>query len=333
MNVIKERNHFIPKTYLEKFLDKDEKLYIYKKGEIFFNKGIDKKDRLLIVEGRDGLNDIAVKKKLYIPDGDIAEDRNIFEDYFSQEIESKYNDFIAFVDDNFLNANTIFSKYRDFIILLIASMMSRTLHSKMEMEDMYKVNFQIYNRAQFFNPDNIEELKNNLKKEFPEITDIEAEKNIKEYQEMIEQGEFNIKLPRNLFIKHIFQNMEMYSEIISDMTIQILKCDESNHFITSDAPVVYFVPSGKANFYFSQKSLGGPDTELYFPLSKNLCLLLSRQKIEVLSGIPVGDKIVNIINDCVSHNSRNFIFSSKTDQFLEKFIDKYNPYPFKFKMG
>lgn len=125
-NAIKERNHFIPKTYLEKFLNGDNKLYVYKKGKEFFEKGITKKERLIVIEGKNGLNNIAVKKKLYIPEGDFSGDGNIFEDFFSEEVEGKYNDFLAFAEANFSDAQTVFGQYRTYIILLIASMMSRT---------------------------------------------------------------------------------------------------------------------------------------------------------------------------------------------------------------
>lgn len=330
---IKNRNHYIPKTYLEKFLNENEELFIYKKGEDFFDNSSLKSDRLLVVKGKDGLNNIAVKKKLYIPEGDLTEDKNIFEDFFNQEVEEKYNEFVSYVDYNFFDAEKIFSKYRDYIILLISSMLSRTLHSKAEMEEIHKMSFQSYHWAQSFDNKQRVELKNHLKMNFPDLTDEEAEKNIIDYLGVIEKGEFGIKLPRNLFIKHIFENLKMYSEIISDMTIQILRAEGGSYFITSDVPVVYFVPEHKVNFYFSHKSLGGPDTELFFPLTKNLCLFLSRRETPVLSGIPVDKSMVDIVNYNLAHNSRDYIFSSYKGHFLEKFIDNYIPYPFVFRKG
>ena len=330
---IKKRNHFLPETYLEKFLNKDNRLYVYKKGEEFFKNGIKKEERLLIVEGSDGLNAIAVKNKLYIPEGESVKDKNIFEDFFAEEIESKYNDFLAFIEDNFFNAQVIFKKYRDYIILLIASMISRTLHSKTEVEEIYKAHFQAYNWAQSFDKKGDEKMKKFIKGKHPDMTDEKVDRAIKDYTDMISKGKFGIKIPRNLFIKHIFQNINLYGWIISDMTIQILRCKEPDYFITTDAPVVYFVPKGKENFYFSAKSLGGPYTELYFPLSKNLCLFLSRLKLDVLSGLPVNKEIVDITNDNLSHNSRKFIFSPEKSPLLEKFLEEYIPYPFKFGMS
>ena len=59
---IKKRNHFLPKTYLEKFLNNDNILYFYKKGKKFFKEGITKKDRLITVIGKDGLNNRIVTR-------------------------------------------------------------------------------------------------------------------------------------------------------------------------------------------------------------------------------------------------------------------------------
>jgi len=329
---IKKRNHYIPKVYLRRFLNDKAELFVYKKGKYFFDDKTTKNDRLLTIIGEDGLNNIAVKRNLYIPESDQIEDKNLFEDFFSQEIESKYDEFVKFVEDNFFNAPEIFSKYRDYIITLIASMMSRTLHSKTEVEEIYKVNFQMHNWAKTFNPNSIPDMKAYLAGKFPEMTTEEIDKTIKDYTEMVKNGEFEIQLPRNLFIKHIFENCELYSNLISDMTIQILKSEEPNYFITTDAPVVYFVPKEKVNFYFSYKSLGGPYTELYFPITKNLCLVLSRIKIDVLSGIFANKEMVDTINYNLSHNSRDFIYSPIQSDVLDNFIEKFIPYPFEFRI-
>jgi len=330
--IIKERNHYIPKVYLRRFLNNEEKLFIYKKGKEFFKENITKEDRLFTIEGENGLNVVAVKKNLYIPEDDKLEDKNIFEDFFSQEVESKYDDFIDFVENNFSNATVIFDKYGDYIIILIASMLSRTLHSKIEMEEMYKVNFQAHNWAQSFNKERIPEMKAHLIKEFPNMTEDKLDEAVKDYLEMVKEGKFGVNLPRNLFIKHIFQNLELYGQLISGMTIQILQCKDPYYFITTDAPVVYFVPEEKVSFPYGHKGLGSPYVELFFPITKNLCLLLSRKKMEVLAGLPVSKEVVAIVNYNLSNNSRDFIYSPEKADFLEEYIKNYIPYPFSFKM-
>jgi len=335
-NHIKKRNHYIPKTYLKKFLNADNRLFVYKKGEDFFNDKISKGDRLLTVHGEEGLDAIGVKNYLYIPEGKFNEDKNIFEDFFSDKFESPYNDFIKYTEANFTDVKKILNKYHAYIINLIASMMVRTLHYKIELEDIYKTTFQISEQFNLRRKSHLDELKKVITDKFPDLNNEEVEETVRDYTNMMNEGKFGVKLPRNLFIKKMIKDMKFHSNLISDMTIQILKNDKKSFFITSDNPAVYFVPQGKEYFPYSSKSLGGPYTELYFPLSKSLCLILSRYKIEVLSGIPtslINKKVIRNINETIAYNSRNFIYSSYQANFLDKFIKEKISYPYKFSIS
>ncbi|KKQ60348.1 MAG: hypothetical protein US81_C0023G0010 [Parcubacteria group bacterium GW2011_GWE2_38_18] len=331
----KKRNHYIPKTYLEKFLNEEDNLFVYKKGEKFFN-NTTPKERLLIVNGKNGLDAVGVKNNLYIPEGEFKDSKNIFEDFFCEELESPYSEFINYVEANFFNVQKILSKYHIYIINLISSMMVRTLHYKSEIENISKVFFQ-HNQIINYksNKHHIDELRSIVKNEFPELNISRINEIVEDYLEMINKGEFEVEFPRNLFIKQMMMSMEVHYNLLSNMTIQFLRNDAQSFFITSDNPAVYFVPKGKENFYYGSKSLGGPYTELYFPLSKNLCLLLTRRKIKVLSGIPLdhtNKKIIRGINTTIAHNSKDFIYSPYSAAFLDKFIKEKILYPFKFSI-
>jgi len=335
---IKRANHYIPKTYLEKFQNNQGVLYVYKKGEKFFKKGITKEKRILTVFGKGGLDKIAVKKDLYIPTGEFIKDRNILEDLFCDEFETKYNAFIGDLQNENISFGRIIEKHQEYIINLIASVFSRTLHSKKELEEMYKANIQTYHKIrsmnQKWNRERIKSLKDNLRKKKPELSEQKINESTQDYFKMIEEGKFEVNFPRNRFIKEMIMRMQMFTQIISDMTIQVLKNKTSFPFITSDAPVVYFVPKVKVNFYFGPKSLGGPYTELYFPLTKNLCLLLTRRKTRILDYVYITQgNLARLVNYNIAHNSRDFIFSPEKNTFLDEFIEKYIPYPFKIKIS
>lgn len=321
---------------MEKFLNESENLFVYKKGEVFFKNKVSKDERLFEVKGKDGLNAVGVKNNLYIPDGDFVDEKNIFENFFSDEFEAPYNEFVEYVEENFFDVKKILDKYHAYIINLISSMMARTLHHKIEIEDICKTFFQQHEKINSKTEKYTDDLRQILKNEFPELDDDKLNESIADYINMINDGAFNVKISRNLFIKKMMSTMKHHSYIISDMTIQILRTNEKSFFITSDNPAVYFVPKGKENFYFKSKSLAGPFTELYFPLSKNLCLLLSRYPIEVLSGIPLtldNRNIIKEINKTIAFNSRDFIYSPYLASFLDKFIVEKTPYPFKFSFG
>jgi hypothetical protein len=156
---------------------------------------------------------------------------------------------------------------------------------------------------------------------------------VESYFQEVKEGKFAIKIPRNLFIKEMFSRMEMMLDIISSMNIHILKNKTTFLFITSDNPVVYFVPPDKTSFYFGPKSLGGPYTELYFPLSKEICVLMTRRKEKDLDYIEITQgNLARTINYNIAHNSKNFIFSPDKNEFLNDFIRTYIPYPFKMKI-
>lgn len=332
IKIIKKRNHYIPKTYLEKFLNKDNELYVYKKGEEFFNDKLNKNDRLLVIKGKEGLEAVGVKNKLYIPEGKFEGDKNVVEDFFSEKFEGPYNKFIEFVENNFYDIKIILQEYYEYIITLTASMMVRTLHYKLDLDEMYKAYFQTAAKFRLEKKNSIVELQQLLKDEFAELNDAEIEKHANDYIKMINDGAFSVKLPKNLFIKQMIESLKFHSTLISDMTIQIVKNNSNSFFITSDNPVVYFVPKGKENLYYGPKSLGGHHTEIFFPLTKDLCLILSRKQMEVFSGIPLkhyDKKIIKIINNAITHHSRDFIYSPYQASFLDKYIETKIPYPFK----
>lgn len=329
---IKKRNHFISQTYLEKFLNDNNILYVYKKGKQFFKKGITKKNRSLIINGKEGLINIGTKSNLYIPEGTFSLDKNIFEDFFNDEFDSKYNEFIKNINRcPFLE---IIKKYHEYIINLTSSTMCRTLHSKDEIEEIYKVNFQMRQKFESKNEKRIAFLKKEMVKKEPNIKEEEMDEIITDYFKRIKEGEFEIKIPRNRFIKDMFEKMINICQIISDMNIHILKNKTAFPFITSDNPVVYFVPPEKVNFYFSWKSLGGPYTELYFPLTKDTCILMTRRKERDSDYVNISQGILaRTINYNIAYNSKNFIFSPDQNKFIDKFIERYIPYPFQMRVG
>ncbi|MCX6764093.1 MAG: DUF4238 domain-containing protein [Candidatus Nealsonbacteria bacterium] len=328
---IKRRNHFIPKVHLEKFLNDDSTLYVYKKGKQFFKKGFTKEDRLITVVGSDGLNNIAVKNNLYIPKGNLP-NRNIFEDFFNDEIESYYNNLIN--DINHIPFSEVIKKHRSYIINLTASMMGRTLHSKDEIEEMYTADFQMFQKFRVREEERIESLKKEFAKREPNLSEQEILKIINNYLKQAKEGKLKIKIGGNTLIKRMFEKMGMMAQLISDMNIHILKNETEFLFITSDNPAVYFVPPEKVNFLFREKSLGGPYTELYFPLSKEICILMTRREKRDLDYVKISQGfLARTVNYNIAHNSKSFIFSPDRNKFLDKFIEESIPYPFEMKVG
>ena len=111
--------------------------------------------------------------------------------------------------------------------------------------------------------------------------------------------------------------------------MSILKAKESRYFITSDNPVVYFVPKNKVNFYNQPKSLMSFFTEIFFPLTKDYAIHLCRRD-NLQEMIMFGEReLIEVFKENIAYNSKDFIFSPIKMNFLNQFIEEYIPYPFR----
>ena len=113
------------------------------------------------------------------------------------------------------------------------------------------------------------------------------------------------------------------------MKINILKAREDRYFITSDNPVVYFVPQDKVNFYNPSKSLVSPLTEVFFPLTKDCAIHLCRRSDLKEMIMSASRELVDNFKENIAYNSKDFIFSPIKMNFLNQFVEEYIPYPFK----
>jgi hypothetical protein len=160
------------------------------------------------------------------------------------------------------------------------------------------------------------------------ITEEEAES----VRKNIIDKKFNLKYPNAYFLKFALTSIEMHAQIFFDMNMVILRSNNKRHFITSDNPVVYFVPREKVTFYDNYKSLMSQHTEVFFPVTRNIAIVFSRKELGKTIQ-PTNREMVDIINYNISVNSFNFIFSPVKMNDLNKFIKEYIPYPFEFRMS
>ncbi|NLC31042.1 MAG: DUF4238 domain-containing protein [Candidatus Moranbacteria bacterium] len=141
-------------------------------------------------------------------------------------------------------------------------------------------------------------------------------------------GEINLSMSSSWFAKYILRNVEYYANIFYNMKMVILRTSEEKPFVTSDNPVVYFVPDDKVDFYNASRSLASKHTEVCFPLSKDHCVILVRKELnEIL--LPASTEIFDRLENTLSCNSRDFIFSPIRKKVLDDFAKEYIPYPFK----
>ena len=326
---ITKGSHFLPRTYLKHFL-LENKLLMYKKGETFFKSNLDSEQRIIKILGEKGLNGIGKKNNLYRIELREGTEPNLFEDLFQEIAENNFDNLVEKIKKKSINEE-IEDKLKEKISMFIATMRLRTPFFKWEIEEIMA---QFFKNTTKWNARMInEEEKIRLKIDYEK----ETGKTIidKEFRETIEdmaQGKFDgtkMEFSNNFFLKAIALNLEEHLHIFFNMKMGILKAKEGRHFLTSDNPVVYFVPKEKVDFYNNYRNLVSPFTEVFFSLTKDYGIYLCRRD-DYREIVMLADrKTIDIFNKNIAINSKDFIFSPLKMNFLNKFIEEYVPYPFK----
>ena len=299
---------------------------MYKKGEKFFKRGLPA-DRIINVIGEEGLKNVGLENNLYqiAVDGFSSDD---IEEIFIEYGEKYYNDIIAEIET--LNSNQKISQsINDKLCLFMAAMKVRTPQFKRESDEMSST-FQKHRmtiKMQNTSPEELQE-------QYKEISGGE-EATVEEMEKLRQtfiKKEYDLKYPNAHFLRFALSTLEMYADVFHSMNMVILKSRSDRYFITSDNPVVHFVPKDKVDFYNNYKSLMSHHTEVFFTLSKNLAVFLTRKDFkEVLQD--ADREITDTINYNISVNSFDFIFSPLEMNSLNAFSEKYIPYPFKFRIS
>ena len=286
-------SHYLPRTYLKHFL-LDDKLFMYKKGKRFFEDELKAEQRIIEVLGEKGLNNVAKESNLYrIEAKDI--DPNFVENLFREMVEDDLDKIIGEIKSKKIG-DEIGKELKERLCWFMSIMRFRTPHFKSELDEMSRV----WN--------NREKAVNRIKSSLP-----------KKYSS------------NNDFLKSALSFIAPFEEIFYSMKMQILKAREGRYFITSDNPVVYFVPEEKVDFYNQYKSLVSPFTQVFFDLTKDYAIHLCRRRDIQERFIHGKRENVDIFNYNISHNSKDFLFSPIKMEFLNQFIEEYIPYPFKLE--
>jgi len=331
-------SHWLPRTYLKHFLV-DNKLFMYKKGERFFKKEFKFNQRIIEISGENGLNNIAKENNFYRIEAKNV-DPNFIENFFGEIVENDLDRIIQEVQKKNIG-DGIDKKLKNKLSLFMATMKIRTPQFKSEIEEIVDNFFKMKIKGEIefslTKPLSKKEKEKAIKCYFKDtgkvITGAELDRKIEEARKQMINGDFGdikvINSSNNFFLKTSLAYIERFAIVFSNMRMSILKAKEGRYFITSDNPVVYFVPSDKTNFYNPPKSLASPDTEVFFPLTKDYAVYLNRHK-DFQEIVMFGErKMVEIFKENIAYNSKDFIFSPLKINFLNKFIEEYIPYPFK----
>jgi len=324
MNKPTTRSHYLPRTYLKHFLFEDA-LFMYMKGEKFFKNDCASEQRIFKIKGESELVNIGLQNNLYQLDvqGFTAND---IEEIFQEYGENFLDEVIAKIAKK-RAGEKIDQELKDKLCIFLGAMRVRTPLLKWETEEASSV-FLKYSMGSRMQNISVAELKKEMETTGKDYT----EEQIEIAQRAFVDKKYELKWPNALFLKSALLGLEMHANIFHKMRMIILRSNNNRHFVTSDNPVVYFVPQEKINFYNPPRSLMSPHTEVFFVLTRNIAVHLSRA--EKLKEIIMDTKrdTVDMFNYNISHNSFNFIFSPIQMNSLEQFIKEYTPYPFRITM-
>ncbi|TXH01480.1 MAG: DUF4238 domain-containing protein [Candidatus Moraniibacteriota bacterium] len=199
-------SHFLPKAYLKNFLLNDE-LVIYKRGEKFFDEKTQPEDRILIVQGEDGLNNVAKKNKLYFCDDIEGMPPDFMEDFFRENVEGEITPLLEKISKISVH-EPIPQDIREGVSRLMASTMLRVPGHKALIEELYHAFFA----AQFEIGGLSQEEKDFFKKEYEKETGKKiSDKDLEYALQRFIDGEFKLTVSSKHFVKVILTTIEHYA--------------------------------------------------------------------------------------------------------------------------
>lgn len=315
------RSHYLPRTYLKHFLNEDQ-LFMYKKGEKFFKDPIiTPEERILVVRGEEGLKNVGLQNNLYNPEVEGLSSNDL-EEIFSGYGESYYNETIDRIEKLSIG-DIIPQEIKENLCFIMASMRVRTPLFKWEVEQMDE-SMRKHLMSRQIGSMTPEEIVSWYKED--RSKDISL-KMAKEVRDKFVDKSYNLKYPNGYFIKMALMMLEKYADIFHQMTFTIHNSDD-RFFITTDNPLVYFVPKEYINFYVSPKSLVDPHCEIFFPLTNRLAIHVTWKKGQEKI-VTTKRELIDVFNYNLSHHSFEYLFSPIKMNSLNKFIESHIPYPFK----
>ncbi len=238
-----KRQHFVPRTYLNKF-------GVERKNGDYQIHALDKSN----LENIFPINTakVCVKKDFYTIEGKSEEDRQLIENFYGDNIESKYNEFYELITND--DITTISSEQRNLIISTIVTLLFRTtklpnIHNQLlkRVFDMALTLCTKEGKDYFF-----------IEKEKIHIEN----KNVDElYKEYIADQKTGI----------LITQLEVASKLIdirNNNLISIIKLNENPKYIISDNPVIIYNSASKIIAPFD------PDNELSLPVNDSYTVYL-----------------------------------------------------------
>ena len=140
-----------------------------------------------------------------------------------------------------------------------------------------------------------------------------AERRISEIKEILDR--YSKEPPRKIWLDNIPpERSPRIVAALASMTWRFLECDDTVGFITSDNPL----------FYFTDMGVGKPESEVTFPISKDI-VLWGTWRTDLPTGyLHAGSQIVKEMNRRIVSEATRYVFAVKDAVWILPFVTKKN---------
>lgn len=295
----KKRHHYIPRFYLNGFIDPANEpfIWIYRKGASEILKAT--------------AENIALEKHYYsftAPSGE--KDSETFEDALS-EMEGK----AALVVQKIRNHETLSKEDRLMFAIFLAFMMTRVPNYRQNTAKMSVEFFKKFTRLTASTPELFEATLSTIEEDLGEKIDYPHE----ELRQFFLEGNFDITPNPERSLQHV--NAEL-APIFYGMNWIFLKSTDRFEFLTSDNPLVYFDPTHDPKSPYGVGLLN-KNIEVTFPITKDIAFSGSWRKQMHEGFLPSSHEMVRMINRRTAMSALRFVFASKKSSVIQGFVQKY----------
>jgi len=296
----KKRHHYIPRFYLNGFVDPHNEPYswVYEKGNPDIIKATTK--------------NIAVQKHYYsftTPEGD--RDSETFENILAG-IEGR----VSRIFRKIKNQENLNNQERGLFSIFLAFIMARVPNFRENIEKMIGETAKKMNMILASDPRSFRAMIEKLERD----TGKRIEMSVEKFRKSMVEGQPNIKaIPQfGLWVSAVIAiNL---APIFFGMNWTFLEVTSDYNFVTSDNPLSYFDPTHDPKSFFGVGLLN-KNVEVAFPISKDLMFLGMRKNFE--GDKRLSNKSVRDMNRRTVISALRFVFASQYSDELNRLVQKH----------
>lgn len=295
----KKRHHYIPQFYLREFIDPSNLpyLWVYEKGCVEI-KSVSAKDA-------------GVEKDYHsFPNSDGQKDTESIENAF-QKIEYA----TACVFERIKAQENLSEEERDTFATFLSLMLTRVPNYRKNVE---RVMGELLKHIAMMDASNIDWLRGNIEM-YEKVTGEPLGMSPEEFQKTILEEGHGVSASPTFSLQMMSVNL---SGVFLDKTWFYIKATDRVKFLTSDNPLFYHDPTRNRDSDWSV-GLADENTEVTFPISRDLALVATRRKGVRPGYIPVSHQVVKDINRRTVISAQRFVYSSEKSEALNRLVQKY----------